>query len=112
MDVIGGKQLAVLQVINRQNGEAYGTSVFIALDEDCETTALPQLYLIFEKLVKKKLVTARISLPGKTQGARRRKLYTITGEGQRVLTESLLRNPRGKGYRGWIPIGEETAKRA
>lgn len=91
---IGGKQLAVLQVIFRLAGKAYGVSISQKLEEDGEPTALPQIYLILDKLLQKGFVTAEMGEPTEKRGGRRKRFYTITGQGRAVLSGSLMQNPR------------------
>ena len=106
IDVIGGKQLAVLQVIYRLSGEGYGVSIGDQLKADGTPTALPQIYMILDKLQQKGLVDAKMGEPTTERGGRRKRLYTITGKGLRVLSMSLVEQPRIAAHGGWIAIGE------
>ena len=87
--ILGGKQLAVLQNILLLREEAYGGGLFVRLDKDGQRTLLPQIYSILSKLEQKGLVKHRFSEPGKGRGERRRKIYELTGKGQRVLSASM-----------------------
>jgi len=101
---LGGKQLDVLQIINRDKGEAFGGSIAIALENDGKRTALPQIYSILEKLEKKGLVKHDFTEPLKTRGGRRRKVYKITGLGERVIHSNLPKQMAAKPSSGWIGI--------
>lgn len=105
-DVIGGKQLAVLQIIYRQSGEGYGVSISDQLRADGSPTVLPQIYSILDKLVQKGLVEAKMGEPTAERGGRRKRLYSITGKGSRVLALSLSEHPRVAQRGGWIATGE------
>lgn len=102
MQLIGGKQLAVLQVIYRLAGTAYGVSISERLQEDGEPTALPQIYLILDKLLQKGFVTAEMGEPTEERGGRRKRFYTITGQGAQILSSSLAQNPRLATRGGWV----------
>lgn len=102
MQHIGGKQLAVLQVIFRMSGEAYGVNISQKLEEDGEPTALPQIYLILDRLLQKGFVTAEMGEPTEERGGRRKRFYTITGDGRDVLASSLAKNPRLAVNGGWV----------
>jgi DNA-binding PadR family transcriptional regulator len=109
-EVIGGKQLAVLQVIYRLAGTAYGVSISEKLEEDGEPTALPQIYLILEKLLQKGFLTAEMGEPTEERGGRRKRLYRITGQGREVLSSSLVKNPRLATRGGWVVANDVVAR--
>ena len=90
-DVIGGKQLAVLQIIYRQSGQGYGVSIGDQLRADGTPTVLPQIYSILDKLEQKGFVEAKMGEPTAERGGRRKRLYSVTGKGARVLSSSCHR---------------------
>ena len=105
-DVIGGKQLAVLQMIHRLGDDAYGVSISDGLAKDGQPTALPQIYLALDKLVEKGFVDAKMGEPTAERGGRRKRLYNVTGKGYRVLSSSLAQDARTKVRGGWVPTGD------
>ena len=107
-EVIGGKQLAVLQAIFRLSSNAYGVSIGSMLASDGQPTSLPQIYLALDRLVEKGFAEARMGEPTAERGGRRKRLYTITGKGYRVLTSSLAQDPRIQVRGGWVPTGDES----
>lgn len=107
MDVIGGRQLSVLQIIFRQGRDAYGVSIYNALEHGGDKASLPQIYSILKKLEDRGLVESRESDPVKEKGGRRKRLYTTTGKGQLVMKQALTKSPRlSKGSKSWIPLPE------
>lgn len=101
--IVGGKQLVVLQSIFRLKEEAYGGGIYGDLLSAGNRTALPQIYSILEKLNEKGLLDFHFTEPGTSRGARSRKVYTITGKGQKVLNASNIENAR-KDQQGTIAI--------
>jgi PadR family transcriptional regulator PadR len=103
-EVIGDKQLAVLQIIHNQRGAAYGISIERALRKDGIPSSLPQIYAILEKLLEKKLVTRAWGDASEERGGRPKREYSITPDGIRVLftSASVHRGPVTTG--SWKPI--------
>jgi len=100
--IVGGKQLAILQAVFSLKDDAYGGGIFVYLAEQGEKTVLPQIYSALAKLEGDGLVEHKFSQPRNVRGGRRRKIYTITGKGQRILQESLLQAPRSGSRSTWV----------
>lgn len=103
--IIGGKQLTVLRAVFRLKEEAFGGGIYVLLAKGGEKTALPQIYSILDKLKSKGLVEFEFSLPRNVQGGRRRKVYKITGKGQKVLNASNIENVKQTPDGGFIIPG-------
>ncbi len=103
--ILGGKQLAILQTVFCLGDDAYGGGVYVALSEDGDHTSLPQIYSVLEKLERKGLVVHKFSAPQAKRGGRRRKVYSLTGTGEKVRRMSILNNPRLGNGEGWLVPG-------
>lgn len=103
--IIGGKQLLVMQSIFRLKKDAFGGGIYGDLADQNNPTALPQIYSILEKLHKKGLVTFEFTLPSRRVGGRRRKVYTITGKGQKVMNASNIANAHKLADGGYVVPG-------
>lgn len=105
-EVIGSKQLSVLQAISRLGENAYGVSISDHLSRAGQSTALPQVYLALDKLVQKGFVDAKMGEPTAERGGRRKRLYSITGKGFRVLMSAESQSSRTQTLGVWIPSGD------
>ena len=103
-EVIGAKQLAVLQIIHQQHGSAYGLSIEKSLRESKVPTSLPQIYSILEKLSEKRLVIRSWGDAIPERGGRPKREYQITPDGIRALSVA-AQSFSGGSIGKWLPIG-------
>ena len=79
----------VLVVVNREKGTAYGISILQALEEaGVRSVSLPAIYKVLARLEANGLIKSEMSDPEAVRGGRSKKLYTITGAGERTLVQA------------------------
>jgi PadR family transcriptional regulator PadR len=76
----------VLVVVNREKGDAYGISILEALEAaGVRGVSLPAIYKALGRLEVKGFVSSRMGDPEAVRGGRSKKLYAITGPGEKAL---------------------------
>ncbi len=103
--VLGGRQLALLQLVFALKENAYGGEMYRTLLEREDAIALPQIYRTLDQLENKGLVKHRFVEPVSDRRGGKRKVYEITASGHRVLSSSLQENPQLGKRTGWYLPG-------
>jgi PadR family transcriptional regulator PadR len=79
----------VLVVVNREKGDAYGISILKALEAaGVGGVSLPAIYKALGRLESKGFVSSQMGDPEAVRGGRSKKLYTITGAGEKALDQA------------------------
>ena len=86
--VLGEFEQLVLLALVRQGADGYGVSICQDLvDRTGRDVSLAAVYKTLERLQDKGYVASRVGEPTAERGGRRKKYYTITALGKRVLDE-------------------------
>lgn len=85
---MGDLEAKVLYAIVYCRDEAYGVSIWDAIHTRTgEDLAMGAIYATLDRLEKKKYVTSSWSDPTPARGGRRKRLFLITGTGERSLLD-------------------------
>lgn len=103
--ILGGSQLRIMQVIFRLKETAYGAGIYGHLAGTDSEMSLPQIYAALQKLNEKGLVDFRFTTPEAKQGGRRKKVYSLTGKGQKALNASNMHDVRRSSNGGYAIPG-------
>ena len=84
-----GLEMAALRIVHRERGEATGRTVRDELEKvEKRPFALTTAYTVLERLEQKGLIETRLTNPLPERGGRRKQLFSITGAGVTVLTQT------------------------
>jgi PadR family transcriptional regulator PadR len=83
---LGEFEEIVLLAVAILNGEAYGVSIIEEIENRLDrNVSLGAIQTVLKRLQEKKLVRSAFGEATKIRGGKRKRYYTITAEGQRVL---------------------------
>jgi DNA-binding PadR family transcriptional regulator len=83
---LGEFEEIVLLTVAILNGEAYGVSLVEEIETRLErNVSLGAIQTVLKRLEDKKLVRSAFGEATRIRGGKRKRYYTITGEGQRIL---------------------------
>lgn len=83
---LGDFEATVLYAVLHCSGNAYGVSISHSiLERTGRDVALGALYATLDRLEKKGYLKSRMSEPKKERGGRRKRLYVLTGAGEKAL---------------------------
>jgi len=106
VDHMGDFEAKVLYAVVHCGGDAYGVSIS---DEIAERTgdnlAMGAIYATLDRLQRKGFLHSSWSEPTSERGGRRKRLFRITGSGERALKEYDDNFKRMR--RGWRPTAQE-----
>ena len=77
----------VMLAILKLGGDAYGASIYEALEEIGRSTAIGALYTTLGRLEGKGLISSRVGEPNASRGGRAKKFYKVEGNGIVALRE-------------------------
>lgn len=103
--ILGGAQLRIMQAIFRLKEAAYGAGIYAHLISSDDRMSLPQIYTALQKLNEKGLVDFEFTSPENKQGGRRKKVYSLTGKGQKALNASNVHDVRRSSNGGYVIPG-------
>ena len=79
----------VLLTVAILNGEAYGVSIIEEIEERVgRSVSLGSIQTVLRRLEDKEFVKSAFGEATKVRGGKRKRFYTLTAKGQRVLTET------------------------
>lgn len=87
--VLGHFEFAVLSIVRDRRGEAYGVNIYEDLETKEHEPSLAAIYVTLRRLEEKGMVTSSETEPTEARGGRRKRVYEITGLGERALSETL-----------------------
>lgn len=86
--MIGDFQYKVLSAIVLNNREAYGLTIRKTIEkEDGKPPNYGAVYATLSRLEEAELISSEVKAPEAKRGGRRKKVFRITGAGERALNE-------------------------
>ncbi len=85
---LGQFEEVTLRAVQYLREEAYGAAIWEALESAGRGASIGSLYVTLDRLEKKGLVTSEWGEPTPERGGRRKRFYTITGDGVKALHET------------------------
>lgn len=86
---LGEFEEIVLLTVSILDGEAYGVSIIDEIEERLQRkVSLGAIQTVLKRLEEKEMVKSVFGEATKIRGGKRKRFYTITAEGQRVLRET------------------------
>ena len=103
---LGDLEAAVLYSVIHCGNDAYGVSISDTIKERTgDDVAMGAIYATLDRLQRKKLLRSWWSEPGSERGARRKRLFEITGPGRTALRDHDRRIMSIRA--GWCPVSQE-----